>query len=75
MPTIMKPWLKTLLLPHLYTLLLLVLITLPHSVMLVLNDKAGLFEALSLPFFAAIALGARRHGRLARCVCFSEYPA
>ena len=50
MPTIMKPWLKTLLLPHLYTLLLLVLITLPNSVMLLLNGKAGLFEVLSLPF-------------------------
>ncbi len=50
MPTIMKLWLKTLLLPHLYTLLLLVLITLPNSIMLVLNGKAGLLEALPLPF-------------------------
>ena len=50
MPTIMKPWLKTLLLPHLYTLLLLVLITLPNSIMLLLNGKTGLLEALSLPF-------------------------
>ena len=57
MPTIMKPWLKTLLLPHLYTLLLLVLITLPNSVMLVLNGKAGLLEALPLPFSPLLLWG------------------
>ena len=49
MPTIMKPWLKTLLLPHLYTLLLLVLITLPNSVMLL--------EALPLPFSPLLLWG------------------